>query len=93
MDFNVKDIQMGVDNIANGNTVIRKSKRTRPNPTGKQYNAIFIPFCRGRSQFVHQLKLAGTAEGNEACATYQTDAGHTQFHGSPVRQDTPGWMD
>lgn len=27
MDFNVKDIQMGVDNIANGNTVIRKSKR------------------------------------------------------------------
>lgn len=24
MDFNVKDIQMGVDNIANGNSVIRK---------------------------------------------------------------------
>lgn len=24
MDFSVKDIQMGVDNVANGNTVIRK---------------------------------------------------------------------
>lgn len=24
MDFNVKDIQMGVDNIANGNSVIRE---------------------------------------------------------------------
>ena len=24
MDFNVKEIQMGVDNIANGNSVIRK---------------------------------------------------------------------
>lgn len=31
MDFNVKDIQMGVDNIANGNTVIRKWET--PNPT------------------------------------------------------------
>lgn len=25
MDFNVKEIQMGVDNIANGNSVIRKN--------------------------------------------------------------------
>lgn len=25
MDFSVKDIQMGVDNVANGNAVIRKS--------------------------------------------------------------------
>lgn len=24
MDFSVKDIQMGVDNVANGNTIIRK---------------------------------------------------------------------
>lgn len=26
MDFSVKDISMGVDNVANGNTVIRKKR-------------------------------------------------------------------
>lgn len=89
MDFNVKDIQMGVDNIANGNTVIRKSKRIITQ-YGNCLMQSLLPFCRGCSQFVHQLKLAGAAEGNEACATHQTHAGHTQLHGSPVRQDTPG---
>lgn len=30
MDFSVKDIRMGVDNVANGNTVIRKKHRVVP---------------------------------------------------------------
>lgn len=87
MDFNVKDIQMGVDNIANGNTVIRKWERFNYSLSS---NLISLTLYRGRSQSFHQLQLPRTAEGNEAGATNQTDAGHTQFHGSPVRQDTPG---
>lgn len=78
---------MGVDNIANGNTVIRRWQRSNSSLSS---NLISITFYRGRSQSVHQLKLPRIAEGNEAGATNQTDAGHTQLYGSPVRQDSPG---
>lgn len=29
MDFSVKEISMGVDNVANGNTVIRKNRKKK----------------------------------------------------------------
>lgn len=68
MDFSVKEIRMGVDNVAGGNPVIRKLIDSR-RMTSKRYSfsRVFM-ICRGRIELVHQQQRTGTAERNEAGA-------------------------
>lgn len=56
---------------------------------------IRCPLClyRGRIESLHQFQCTGVAEGNETGATHETDAGHTQLHGSDIRKNTARPMD
>lgn len=89
MDFSVKDIKMGVENISNGNLVIRECATIGWTGETRVY-MFFVSFRRGRPQSVYQQQQSGAAQGNEAGTARETDAGHAQFHRQAVREDTAG---
>lgn len=78
MDFSVKDIKMGVENVHGGNSVLRRLLQK----VSISFLTLFP--CRGGTEPLHQQQRPGAAQRNEARSQEETALAHETLRGQSV---------